>query len=264
MLARVNKIDIYFESHGFGDPVLLIPGLGSDANTWAPFVSEFSDCYRLVIVENRGSIRSARPPGAYTTTQMAEDAVALLDHLGIQRVHVIGKSMGGMIAQILGASFPERVRSLVLASTLMKHDNSGAKMLERGRAIAEKEGLFATYRQAFQASYSLEYCKANQTRLAEVKELMSRIDEAEALRGYLAQSLACETHDTRQMAGRIKAPSLVIVGNEDTITTPQASRELAAAIPKSELQILPRGGHGIWREFPAEVNEHVRSFLARN
>ena len=263
MQARVNKIDIYYESHGFGDPILLIPGLGSDANTWAPFVPEFADRYRIIILENRGSVRSCRPPGPYTTDQMAEDAAALLDHLGIARAHVIGKSMGGMIAQVLAARFPEKVRSLVLAATLMKHDAYGEEMLELGRTLAEKAGLFATYRQAFLMSYSREYCMTNRSRLAEVQELMSRINEAEALRGYLAQSMACQTHDSRELARRIKAPALVIVGNEDVITPPRASRELASAIPRSELIVLPHGGHGFWREFPAEVNAHVREFLGR-
>ena len=264
MLARVNKIDLYYESHGFGDPILLIPGLGSDANTWAPFVPQFSDRFRIVIVENRGSLRSSVPPGPYSTAQMAEDAAALLDLLGIQRAHVIGKSMGGMIAQILAAKFPEKVRSVVLASTLMKHDGYGRELLELGRTIAEKAGLFATYRQAFLMSYSREYCMTNRSRLAEVEELMSRTDATEALRGYVAQSIACETHDSRKIAPCIKAPALVIVGKDDVITTPQASRELAAAIQRSELKILPRGGHGFWREFAAEVNSYVREFLEKN
>lgn len=264
MLARVNKIDLYYESHGFGDPILLIPGLGSDANTWAPFVPKFSDRYRVVIVENRGSVRSSIPPSPYTTVQMAEDAAALLDTLGIRRAHVIGKSMGGMIAQILAARYPEKVRSVVLASTIMKHDPYGEEMLELGRTIAEKAGLFATYRQAFLMSYSREYCMTNRSRLAEVQELMSRIDEAEALRGYLGQSFACQSHDSRELVRQIKSPALVIVGSEDTITPPQASRDLAASIPRSELKILPHGGHGFWREFPAEVNTHVREFLDKN
>lgn len=264
MLARINKIDLYYESHGFGDPILLIPGLGSDANTWAQFVPQFADRYRIVILENRGSLRSSAPPGAYSTMQMAEDAAALLDLLGIQRAHVMGKSMGGMIAQILAAKFPDKVRSVVLASTLMKHDAYGQELLELGRTIAEKAGLFATYRQAFLMSYSREYCMTNRSRLAEVEELMKRIDETDALRGYIGQSIACQTHDSRELAPRIKAPALVIVGNDDVITTPQASRELAAAIPRSELKILPKGGHGFWREFPEDVNCHVREFLEKN
>jgi pimeloyl-ACP methyl ester carboxylesterase len=137
-------------------------------------------------------------------------------------------------------------------------------MLARGRAIAEKEGLFAAYRQAFDLSYSSEYCRTNRGRLAEVEALLGQADPEEAVRGYLGQSHACSTHDSRELAPRIKAPALVIVGAEDVITPPQASRELAAAIPRSELMILPRGGHGFWREFPEEVTAPVREFLARN
>ncbi|PWT90852.1 MAG: alpha/beta hydrolase [Acidobacteria bacterium] len=261
--AQVRDVDLYYEVHGNGDPILLIPGLGSDANTWAPFVPAFSS-YRTILIENRGSGRSAKPPGPYTTEEMADDAAAILDYLGINRAHVIGKSMGGMIAQILAAKYPTRVRSLVLASSLMKHDGYGAELVELGRLIAEKAGLFATYRQAFLMSYSREYCITTRGRLAEVAELMAKMDQKEVMRGYHGQSIACELHDSRNHVQAIRCPTLVIVGAEDIITPPQASRELAAAIAGAELVILPRGGHGFWREFPEDVNPIVRNFLARN
>jgi 3-oxoadipate enol-lactonase len=118
--ARLNDINLYYEVHGSGEPVLLIPGLGSDAGTWATFLPVLKDGYKSILLENRGSARSTKPEGPYTTESMAEDAVALLDHLGIEQVHLIGKSMGGMIAQIFAARHPERVRSLVLACTFMQ------------------------------------------------------------------------------------------------------------------------------------------------
>src|SRR5437762_12906172 len=105
--ARINDIDLYYEIHGQGDWVLLIPGLGSDAATWQPLVSDLKTKYRFVLMENRGSGRSSKPEGPYTTSQMADEAAALMDHLSIERTHVIGKSMGGMIAQILGGRYPE-------------------------------------------------------------------------------------------------------------------------------------------------------------
>jgi pimeloyl-ACP methyl ester carboxylesterase len=195
---------------------------------------------------------------------MAEDAVALLAHLGIERAHVIGKSMGGMVAQLIAAKYPERVRSLVLASTLMKHDSHGENLLALARKTAEKQGLFATYEQAFLMSYSPKYCETNRSRLQEVQAMMQQMDENELVQGYVGQSVACQHHDSRTLAGKIKAPALVIVGNDDSITTPQQSRDLSEAIPRSELVILPRGGHGAWREFPEDSNEVVRSFLERN
>jgi pimeloyl-ACP methyl ester carboxylesterase len=262
--ARVNHIDLYYEVHGFGDPILLIPGLGSDANTWLPFVSAFSQTHKIIIVENRGSGRSTKFVGEITTEQMADDAVALLDELGVERAHVIGKSMGGMIAQIIAARQPHKVRSLVLASTLMRHDPYGNELLELARSMAQKSGLFACYRLAFLLSYSREYCIHHRERLMEAEALIRQMEEGPLLAGYLAQSLACQRHDSRVLASQLLAPSVVIVGAEDLITPPQASRDLAAALKNSELHILLRGGHGFWRQYPDEVNAIVRDFLARH
>jgi pimeloyl-ACP methyl ester carboxylesterase len=257
--ARVNEVDLYYESHGSGDPLLLIPGLGSDASTWSQFVPEFQK-YRIVIVENRGSGRSAKPEGPYSTEMMAEDAVALMDYLGIAQAHIIGKSMGGMIAQWIAARWPSKVRSLVLASTLSNHDRYGNELLDLGRTVAQKAGLFAVYRLTFMLSYSREYCMNNRSRLEQMEALIAKLDPAELLRGYSEQSSACQKHDSRAIAGKIECPTLVIVGQDDLITTAQDSKDLAAAIPNAQLQIL-KGGHGFWREFPSEVNTVVRQFL---
>jgi pimeloyl-ACP methyl ester carboxylesterase len=261
--ARINGIDLYYETQGSGDPLLLIPGLGSDATTWAPFISSFEE-YQTIIVENRGSGRSEKPAGPYSTGMMAEDAAALLVHLGIERTHIIGKSMGGMIAQWIAARWPEKVRSLVLASTVMHHDSYGGEMLELGRILAQKGGSFATYRLAFLLSYSREYCMKNRSRLEQMEALIAQVDSSELLRGYCEQSLACQQHDSRGIVSKIKAPALVIVGQDDMITPPGFSRELASAISGSELSILPKGGHGFWREFPDDVNAVVRDFLSRH
>jgi pimeloyl-ACP methyl ester carboxylesterase len=263
-IARIRDIDLYYEAHGSGEPLLLIPGLGSDANTWGAFVPQYSTKYRIILMENRGAGRSAKPEGPYATEQMAEDAVALLDHLGIERAHIIGKSMGGMIAQWIGARHPNRVRSLVLASTVMKHDSYGEELIELARLIAEKAGLFATYRQTFLMSYSRDYCMTNRTRLMQVEQMMKAMDEKEVLRGYIGQSIACQRHDSRAATIQIKAPTLVIVANEDMITTPQDSKDLANSIAGAELKIMPRGGHGFWREFPDDVNAVIHDFLSRH
>jgi len=263
--ARINRIDLYYETHGYGDPVLLIPGLGSDAGAYAQFIPSVADSYKLIIVENRGSGRSAKPPGEYSTMMMAEDAVLLLQHLGVQRAHVIGKSMGGMIAQMIAARHPEMVRSLVLASTLMQHDEYGKEMLAIGRILALKAGLYETYRLAFLLSYSKEYCMTHWTRLEEARRFLENAPHPEDfVRGYIAQSLACENHDSCDLAPLIKAPTLILVGKEDGITTPDHSRSLAAVIKRSQITIFPRGGHGFWREFPQDVNAVVRDFLAEN
>jgi pimeloyl-ACP methyl ester carboxylesterase len=260
--VRIKNVDLYYETHGQGDPILLIPGLASDAGTFAHFIPSVDSNFKLIVVENRGSGRSSKPSGQYTTEIMADEAMALLDQLGIQRVHLIGKSMGGMIAQIIAAKRPELVRSLVLACTLMAHDGYGKELLEIGRVLAQGAGLFETYRLAFLLSYSREYCMTNRGRLVEAQRFLEQASDGdELLRGYIAQSIACEKHDSTQVVGKIKAPTLVVVGNDDQITTADHSRRLAAAIANSTLKIFPRGGHGFWREFPQSVNPVVRDFL---
>ena len=103
----------------------------------------------------------------------------------------------------------------------------------------------------------------NRSRLEETRKLLAEIGNAELLQGYLGQSMACETHDSRELARQIKVPTLIIAGKEDTITTPEQSRDLAAAIPHAELSVFP-GKHGFWREFPEKVNPVVLDFLARH
>ena len=103
----------------------------------------------------------------------------------------------------------------------------------------------------------------NRTRLDQAQRFLKEAPNPDDLiRGYIGQSLACENHDSRELAAQIKAPTLILVGREDRITTPEHSQTLANAIRQSQLVIFPRGGHGFWREFPKDVNPIVRDFLS--
>jgi pimeloyl-ACP methyl ester carboxylesterase len=166
-----------------------------------------------------------------------------------------------MIAQQIAVRHPDLVRSLVLVSTVLKHDDYSKQLLQLGRIVARDSGLFVTLKQAFLLSYSREYCSKTQGRLAEAEALLSQFKTTEVLHGYIEQSIACEAHDFSQFAGQVKVPAIVVAGKDDLITPAQSARELAAAIPHAELHILPRGGHGVWREFPEDVNPIVERFL---
>jgi pimeloyl-ACP methyl ester carboxylesterase len=108
---------IYHEAYGSGDPLILLLGLGQDTATWGLQVPEFSGTHRVIVMDNRDSGKSYRSVGPYATVDMAEDALRLMDRLAIDRSHVLGVSMGGMIAQHMALRAPERIRGLVLAST---------------------------------------------------------------------------------------------------------------------------------------------------
>jgi pimeloyl-ACP methyl ester carboxylesterase len=115
--AKIGDIQIHYEEYGEGPPLIMILGLGQDTATWEFQVSEFSEHFRLILLDNRDSGKSSRSPETYTTKTMARDILGLMDHLGIARAHILGTSMGGMIAQQVALMAPERVISLVLATT---------------------------------------------------------------------------------------------------------------------------------------------------
>ena len=121
-IARIGDVDLYYEEHGAGDPLLLVMGLGADSTAWMFQVPDFARHYRTIVFDNRGVGRSAKPPGPYSIAQMADDTAGLLDTSGVERCHVVGVSMGGMIAQELALRHPARVRGLVLACTYPEPD----------------------------------------------------------------------------------------------------------------------------------------------
>ena len=119
-LAQLNGIDRFYRETGSGDPLLLINGIGGTCLGWEPLLPALAARFRVVASDNRGVGRSAAPPGPYTTRQLADDAAALLAHLGVARAHVVGSSMGGMIAQELALAYPALVDRLVLYGTFAR------------------------------------------------------------------------------------------------------------------------------------------------
>src|SRR5262249_9224350 len=120
--TQVRDVELYYEEHGSGDPLLCIMGFATDSTGWLLQVPEFAKRYRTIVFDNRGVGRSSKPTGAYTIHEMADEAAGLLDHLKIARAHVLGLSMGGMIAQELVLRHSARVRGLVLAATFPEPD----------------------------------------------------------------------------------------------------------------------------------------------
>jgi pimeloyl-ACP methyl ester carboxylesterase len=115
--AKIGEIQINYEEYGQGTPLIMILGLGQDIATWGFQISEFSNHFRLIIFDNRDSGKSSLCSEFYSTETMARDCTGLMDYLGIDRAHILGTSMGGMIAQQVALNAPERVINLILAST---------------------------------------------------------------------------------------------------------------------------------------------------
>jgi pimeloyl-ACP methyl ester carboxylesterase len=214
---------------------------------------------RVVTFDNRGAGRTDKPEGPYSIEQMADDTAMLMEALGIDAAHVVGKSMGGMIAQHLAARYPEKVSKLVLACTSARRDEVGDEILRLGREMAVRMGMKAVWMSALFWGYSREYIERN---LGAIREALATVDESqESVRGYLLQNMACQMHNAVEAVRTIAAPTLVMLGVRDLIVSPRLTRELASLIPGARLIEFEDVGHGFWRERQAEVDSSVLGFL---
>src|SRR5512136_1643850 len=134
-LARLNGINVNYRVEGQGEPLVMIMGFTAGRVGWMPQIPFFRKYYRVITFDNRGAGKSDKPPGPNSTRMMADDTVKLMDVLGIEKAHIMGLSMGGMIAQELAINYPQRVMKLVLAATYARQDETSAGALEQARFL---------------------------------------------------------------------------------------------------------------------------------
>jgi pimeloyl-ACP methyl ester carboxylesterase len=247
-VVQVNGIDLYYEEAGSGHPLLLIVGLGGNALDWTPHVPVLGERFRVIAFDNRRVGRSSEPRGPYSTRQMADDAVALLDHLGIDRAHVLGASLGGAIAQELALGYPERVARLMLVSSLAR---PGPEWFDRWLEfwiVAGECDIDPAIFDVMLMPWALTPAFMVQPDQVDAVygEWQSAPYRATA-QGIVGQVAAVRIHDAIARLPGITASTLVLVGAEDCLTPPVLSQEIAAAIPNARLHILERGGHvALW------------------
>jgi 3-oxoadipate enol-lactonase len=269
-ITRINDIEMYYEEHGdpTAEPLLLIMGFGMNAAAWAPQIPALSGRYHVIAFDNRGAGRTSQPEGAYSIPQMAADAAALLDHLGIESAHIVGASMGGMIAQEFALRYPARVHGLVLACTTPGGPQSAGydemiALSEEGLAMTDlsellkpervKEGMDLMFTPEFQAHPGPGLI---QTGLAAMLYPQS-------LAGMKGQLAAVRAHDTYDRLPKIAAPTLVIAGDADMLVDARNSPILADRIPGAKLIMLPGQRHGFTAEKPDETNRAILDSLAQ-
>ncbi len=262
--TRVGDIQMHYQEAGAGDPLVLLMGWGGDHTAWALQVAAFSPEFRCVSLDNRGAGQTDQPDVPYTIRMMADDTVALMDALGIDRGHVAGLSMGGMIAQEIAINYPARVRTLQLHATLARVDPFlravGGTLLHARATLGREEYV--------RALLPWVLCPRTYAERPELVEQMVQILVSSpyiaSLAGLTRQAEACWAHDTLGRLGRIRCPALITVGAEDIFVPPRFSRELHARIPGAELAVIEDSGHGYLWEQPAAFNEACLGFLRKH
>jgi 3-oxoadipate enol-lactonase len=263
--AKVGDINLYYEIHGKGEPLVMIMG-GTASLEWSyRAIPVFSREYRLILFDNRGAGRSDKPDISYTMEMMTDDLAGLLDAIGIDSAHIQGGSLGGMIAQQFALRYPKRVRSLILACTACGGTH-GVTMIdpEMIRAVERLQGLPLKKRmmETLRLSISQEFIDKKPGLVQEYVAKM--IEHPAPLQTMMRHTHAALGHDTYDRLPEIKAPTLVIAGDADRFIPVKNSRILASRIPGAELVILKNMGHMFNLEAEDESNKIMLDFLKRH
>jgi pimeloyl-ACP methyl ester carboxylesterase len=262
--ARVGDLELFYDVDGAGEPVLLLMGLGGDHHGWDLVRADLARRHRLVLVDNRDAGASDEARAPYGIVDMAADALGVMDHLGIERFHLVGASMGGAIAQHLTLQAPTRVASLALIGTWGRTDAFLRAIFTSWRLLVER--LAPAEFLATVAPWAFTY-RFLQAPSAEVVALQAAYRERGALKSvaaYQRQVDACVAHDTLALLALLRTPALVLVGEDDILTSARYGRALGAALARAEVVLVPASGHACFLETPKPVTERLLRFLSRH
>lgn len=259
--ARVNGVELVYDLQGSGEPLVLIHGGQGDRSTFFWMLPWFAGQFQVLTFDQRGSGESEKPDMEYSIALLADDTAALMDHVGFSSAHIIGESMGGMIAQELALRHPHKVRSLVLGCTtpggpkaiplggaaLAKaYSTDSLSPEERGRALAE-------------AAFTKGYIERHPGIIPALIEARRQKPLDPVAFSHRLQ--AAYAHDTYDRLPYIACPTLVITGKDDALISWENSRILAKRIPGAKLVLLEPAGHAFWVEQPEKSREAILAFL---
>ncbi|MEO5724692.1 MAG: alpha/beta fold hydrolase [Ilumatobacteraceae bacterium] len=241
--------------------VLMIQGLGADKHGWDMQLYLLAMRYRVVAFDNRGAGRSDKPFNSYSLEQMADDAVAVLDQIGVQSAHVVGASMGGAISLLVASRHPQRVDSLVLACTAGRNHQWRRELLDGWATAATEQGMGAMTREAARWVIGPRSFR----RLMPMFGWLGPLAMGRPAHAFTAQVRAIVAHadPPPEMFASITAPALVIVGNQDILTPRGDSEELVEQLPNAELVVISGAAHGLMIEHATTFNRVLFEFLGR-
>jgi pimeloyl-ACP methyl ester carboxylesterase len=261
-LTKTTAVSIYYDVTGEGPPVCLVNGYRLSSAAWPrPFITRLSTRCSVIAFDSRGTGRSDKPDDGYEFGNQARDVIGLLDDLGLPRVHLLGFSMGGAIAQEVAICYPDRVDRLVLFATFCGGIWAEPTPLSVISRILVTEGLSPeeAARQSWPVTYSPNYLAANAD---EVEQQMRReLEYPTPTFVARQQTEALRNFDSYRRLPRIGAATLVATGTHDVLVKPRNAAILASRIPNARLEMLADLGHrAIW-EAPEEMAELIGDFL---
>jgi aminoacrylate hydrolase len=251
--------ELYYEKHGSGPPLFLVPGLGGDGRFWDPHLAELGQRFTVVVHDHRGTARSTLSKIKYSVEQMADDALQLIDALGFQRVHWCGHSTGGAMGQVLAITKPDRIDRLVLSATWAKTDAFFRRLFESRALVLRELGPAAYLRSSGLALNMPSWVRDHDAEMAAVEARADEIMPEPSI--MLSRIDAIVAHDRRTELQTVLARTLAICARDDMVTPLYFTEELVRLIPQARAYVLPDGGHFYPHVHGAEFRRVMSSFL---
>jgi len=262
-MVKVNEINMYYEVSGDGFPIVMIMGWGGTTEWWDPaMVEELSKQYKVVIFDNRGIGKTDKPEMKYTVEMFATDTVGLMSELKIEKAHVLGISMGGMIAQEIALNYPERIEKLVLCST-----HSGMSFFSK---IMTKLLLFFAKRRMkdpekgpellISLLFTKDFIKENREKIDEIRADFT--DSPTSQDDFARQFHAVKKFNTRKRLQNVDKPTLIMHGKKDALISYKEGLRLADLIPYAKLALFDNTAHALFTQETERVLITLTDFLA--
>jgi pimeloyl-ACP methyl ester carboxylesterase len=257
----VNDINLYYEEHGSGSPLILIAGLASDSQSWLPVVESLSRQYRVIIFDNRGSGRTI-PQDAKTSIQMmADDCIALVRHLKLPHVHLLGHSMGGFVALDCAIRYPHSISKLILVGTsAFDSDRNNALFSDWASCLETEMDTKLWFRNIFYWIFSrrfFEDAKSVETAVG----LAAKNPYPQSKTAFRNQVEAIKTFNCLKELSNIRSETLMIFGKEDLLFPPKKNSKILRTIPMTETALIAHAAHSVQIERPKAFVDHVQAFL---
>jgi 3-oxoadipate enol-lactonase len=261
--APVGRYTLRYLDVGSGTPVVLIHGLAGDHTAWLAQIEVLRRDYRVIAFDNRGAGESTQVDEPVSTQDLARDTLQLMDHCKVERAHVVGRSMGGAVAQHMALMAPGRIISLTLCASFAQLDPLGRRVLLNMREALEWRGSWADHaRHSVQNFVSAGFFNRYPDRVAAIEALLGGETRLPAC--YSRQNEACQQHDTLPDLHRITQPTLVMGGAVDPICSPTATHALSKELPNVRTEIFSDASHFFLMEQPQKFMELLTGWLAAN
>ncbi|MDS9471537.1 alpha/beta fold hydrolase [Sporosarcina pasteurii] len=252
---------IHYEEKGTGEPLVFIHGVGLDHAMWEQQVNSLSEYYRVIVYDMIGHGESSHPPGPYSLSKYVEQLAALVESLSLEKIHLVGFSMGGMVAQAYALSNSAKMKTLTIMNAVANRTEMQRQAILKRVEEVRANGAHSTIEPAIQRWFTTDYLQNQADVVNRIRTRLQTNNPASYLEAY--SLFATADQELWDKLDQITVPTLVITAENDVGSTPEMSQQIHQKISGSELLVVPVLRHMLPIERPDIIHEAIHSFIER-